>query len=86
LLPEYKRIEEEIDRVIGARFGLPMPVPPEVKDADLRVLAAEQAQLLPAGADDWARSAAVDVAEIVVRHLPPELAKRLFLERFDQLR
>jgi len=85
LLPEFKRIEGAIQHCIFSRFGLPLELPSEVKRADLRVLAAEQAQIMPPGTSGWAQAAGIDPAPILVRHLEPELAKSLFLEKFEQL-
>jgi hypothetical protein len=86
MLPEYKRIEAEVERAILDRFGVVWPLPTEVKQADLRVLAAEQKQIMPEGTDGWVRGQKVDPAPIIVRHLPPEEAKRVFLARFEALR
>src|ERR1700742_76738 len=36
MLPEFKRIEAEVERAILERFGIEGPVPPQVKQADLR--------------------------------------------------
>lgn len=48
-LPEFVRLfEEPIEKAIGVRFGLPWPMPPEIKVADMRVLAAERKFLRPA--------------------------------------
>jgi hypothetical protein len=85
MLPEYKRIEADVEHAILDRFGVTGPLPPQVKRADLRVLAAEQKQIMPKGTDGWVRGQKVDPAPIVVRHLPPEEAKRVFLERFELL-
>jgi hypothetical protein len=85
MLPEYKRIEAAVERAILDRFGVGS-LPIQVKKADLRVLAAEQKQIMPVGTDGWVRGQKVDPAPIVVRHLPPNEAKRVFLERFDALR
>ncbi|MEH2564298.1 hypothetical protein V1289_003925 [Bradyrhizobium sp. AZCC 2289] len=86
MLPEYKRIEAEVERAILDRFGITGKLPAQVKKADLRVLAAEQKQIMPEGTDGWVRGQKVDPAPIVVRHLPPSEAKRVFLERFETLR
>ena len=86
MLPEYKRIEAAVERAILDRFEVVGVFPPQVKKADLRVLAAEQRQIMPEGTDGWVRGQKVDPAPIVVRHLPPDEAKRIFLERFDALR
>jgi hypothetical protein len=85
MLPEYKRIEGEVERAIFSRFGIQTPIPREVKQADLRVLAAEQRQIMPRGTDDWLRGQDVVPAPIVVRNLPPVEAKRAWLERFEVL-
>ena len=86
MLPEYKRIEAEVERAILDRFGVIGSLPSQIKKADLRVLAAEQKQIMPEGTDGWVRGQKVDPAPIVVRHLPPDEAKRVFLERFEALR
>ncbi|MCA6108971.1 hypothetical protein [Bradyrhizobium cenepequi] len=85
MLPEYKRIEADVERAILKRFGVIGSVPPEVKQADLRVLAAEQRQIMPEGTDGWVRGQKVEPAPIVVRYLPPKEAKRIFLQRFSAL-
>ncbi len=86
MLPEYKRIEREVETAIFTRFGIPSPLPIEVKSADLRVLAAEQRQIMPKGTDGWVRSQKVLPAAIVVRHQTPEQAKEAFLSRYEALR
>jgi uncharacterized protein len=85
MLPEYKKIENEVEEAILMRFGLTTPLPLEVKDADLRVLAAEQSQIMPQGTDDWAREQNVVPAPVIVRHLEPEQAKHAFLDRYERL-
>lgn len=86
MLPEYKRIEAEVERAILERFGVQWPLPPQIKQADLRVLAAEQRQIMPEGTDGWVRGQKVEPALVVVQHLSPDEAKRRFLQRFDELR
>lgn len=85
LLPEYKRLEKSIEEAIFARFGVDC-VHPDVKKADLEVLAAEQAQLMPEGTDAWATEAGVRAAPIRVERMTPEQAKLRFLERYRTLR
>jgi hypothetical protein len=86
MLPDYKRIELEVERAILDRFGVSWPLPPQIKQADLRVLAAEQRQIMPEGTDGWVRGQKVEPASVVVRHLSPEEAKKAFLTRFEALR
>lgn len=45
-LSEFKRIEENIWRVIANKYGLPLELPKEVKEADLRMLATERHELM----------------------------------------
>lgn len=85
MLPEYKRIEGEVEQAIFSRFGIESPLPRGVKQADLRVLAAEQRQIMPRGTDDWLRGQDVIPAPVAVRHMSPEDAKRAWLERFGAL-
>lgn len=84
LLPDYKRIEAGIEAAIFSRLGL-AGVDAEVKQADLRVLAAEQAQIMPEGTDAWAAEAGVAPASVTVECLPPEVAKTRFLDRYREL-
>jgi hypothetical protein len=86
MLPEYKKIEKDVEEAILIKFGLTAPLPLEVKEADLRVLAAEQSQIMPRGTDDWVREQNVVPAPVIVQHLKPEQAKRAFLNRCERLR
>ncbi len=84
LLPEYKRIEATVEDAIAERFGLDRRSRDEVKRADLRVLAAEQEQVMAPGCADWAVNAGVEPAPVVVRLLEPVAAKSAFLERYER--
>src|SRR3954462_5017501 len=53
MLPDFKRIEAAVQDAVLKRFGLAHPLPPQIKEADLRVLAAEQRQIMPPGTDGW---------------------------------
>jgi hypothetical protein len=86
MLPDFKSIEAEVERAILERFGVPWPLPPQIKQADLRVLAAEQKQIMPEGTDGWVRGQKVEPAPILVRYLTPDQAKQEFLERHEVLR
>jgi uncharacterized protein len=86
MLPDFKRIEAAVQGAIMERFGVTSRLSPQIKDADLRVLAAEQRQIMPPGTDGWLAGLAIQPAPIVVRHLPPDVAKRMWLDRFEALR
>ena len=81
LLPAYKDIEREIERVIAERFALAdLCSHPIVKTVDLRLLAAEQAAMMPAHDDTWSGMAGIDVPEIDFKlWSPPEAARRWLL-------
>jgi 5'-deoxynucleotidase YfbR-like HD superfamily hydrolase len=85
LLPDYKRIEAIVEHAIFTRFDVPIPMPKEVKLADLKVLAAEQAQIMPPETWQWARTEGIAPAMVHVRNLPPEAACEAFLARFHDL-
>lgn len=51
LFPAYKTMEHGIERVSAMVFGLTWPQPPEIKQADLRVLATEKRDLMKPA--DW---------------------------------
>lgn len=52
LLPDYRALEERVQRAIARKFGLVWPMPPEVKVADVQALLAEKRELLTAN-HDW---------------------------------
>ena len=86
LLPEFKRIEANVEHAIIERFRLDPAFRSVVKTADLRVLAAEQAQVMAPGTDAWAKEAGVVPADVTVRYLSPEEAKASFLSHFEEFR
>lgn len=85
LLPGYKAIEEQIQRLIFENFKISWPLPPEIKQADLRVMAAELAVLMPAGTNEWLNSRGITAADVDVKCLDPASAKKLFLDRYRGL-
>ncbi|MBP2236337.1 hypothetical protein J2Z31_002851 [Sinorhizobium kostiense] len=85
LLPEYKAIEANVEAAIYSRFSLNQMATPHVKLADLRVLAAEQAQLMPVGTDYWAAQSDVRPAPVAVEFLSPSIARERFLAKFHEL-
>lgn len=85
LLPDYKRIERGVEDAIAARFGIFGMDAPEVKQADLAMLAAEQAEIMPAHADGWAVLGGVIPAPVNLRMWRPEVAEEAFLDRYHQL-
>lgn len=85
LLPDYKELERKIECAVLARFGVGLPLPADIKIADMVMLATEQRDLMPAGAGEWACLAGVTPLHEVIVPLAPSMAKALFLERFFEI-
>ncbi|MFK4258374.1 hypothetical protein [Agrobacterium tumefaciens] len=85
LLPEYKAIESNVEAAIFRRFGLEQKAIADVKLADLRVLAAEQSQLMPDGTDFWTAQSNIQPAQVTVQFLSPAESRERFLSKFYEL-
>ncbi len=85
LLPQYREIEASVENAIYARFGLDTDSKTVIKAADLRVLAAEQSQVMPAGTDYWAAGAGIRKADIHVDFLSPTVARDRFMAKYTEL-
>ncbi|HET8612979.1 MAG TPA: hypothetical protein VFL92_09465 [Sphingomonas sp.] len=86
LLPEYKAIEAAIEAVIDARFALGrLCAHPLVKEADVRMLAAEQAAMMPAHEDDWAILTGVEIPKVEFQNWGPIEAAAKWLSRAELL-
>ncbi len=88
LLPEYAAIEENIEGAVANRFALSWT--PEarraVKKADLILLASERRDLFDTPMDaEWACLAGIQPLDMTIAPMPPEKARRAFLERAEEL-
>lgn len=84
-LPDYKKIESNVDRVIRERFGLPMIESDEVKKADLIMLATEKRSFNKDNGKNWAILDGIDAINISLKPLAANVAYRLFLTRYKTL-
>lgn len=82
MLPGYRELEEHVQRTIARVFRTPWPMPPEVKEADLRALMAEKRDLVSC-AHDWGID--VDPQCGPVNPCSWDQAKKLFENRFREL-
>lgn len=86
LLHEYRELEARVEAAIFARFGIPKPLPQEVRFADTILLATEQRDLMPshAEAQEWEELYGIKPLPERIVPLPPLQARVLFLERFEE--
>lgn len=82
LLPDYKRIEKRIEQALSKKWKLPFPFPPEVKRADLVMLATELRDLVPKST--WDDLPYKPLSKRIVPWSPAK-ARREFLNRFHRL-
>lgn len=85
LLPEYREIEDRVEAALFAKHGLPLPLPPEVKDADVVMLATEQRALMR-NRDDWDYCRGRKPLDMAIPPMAPEEAKALFIGRWVELK
>jgi hypothetical protein len=80
-LKPYQRAEDRWTRAIAERFGLPLPIPRAVHEADRRILVDEMRQLMR----DPAPASLGDGLGIAIVPMAPEVARGAFLNRFFAL-
>jgi hypothetical protein len=85
LLPDYKIIEKRVETAVLARFGLTLPMPQSVKDADMVMLATEQRDFMPDHDDEWAAIRGVTPLSCRIYGIEPKSARAMFLERYKEL-
>ncbi len=83
LLPDYKAIEARVEAAVLARFGLPPILPPEVKVADLIMLATEKRDLMPeAAGTGWEVLRGVEPDSARITPWSPKYARHNFLRTY----
>lgn len=86
LLPDYQMIEDRVEALVLARFGLPVKLDPCVKHADRILLRTEQRDLIFSEGDNWLLTEGLEPMAERIEPLLPVEAKRLFLARYAELR
>lgn len=83
-LPDYEAAEGRVIEAVAARFGLTCPMPPEVKDADNRILLDERAAILGPVEYPWAVEH-LEPLGVRVSGWSPPVAEDRYLERLMEL-
>jgi uncharacterized protein len=84
MLPDYRAIEERVERAIFASFGLPYPMPASVKHADLVMLKTEQRDIVGTS-DRWAMLEGVEPMETRISAWTQAESREQFLRRYMEL-
>lgn len=85
MLPDYKVIEKRIEAEVFRRFGLPADLPPEVKHADMVLLATEKRDLMPAHRDQWECINGAKPLVTPIQPMNPVEARGMFLRRYYEI-
>lgn len=83
-LPGYKQAEAAVLAAVAVRFGLRLPMPEAVKDADNRILHDESQQNMAAPPRPWTLPDAPPLG-VELQFWPPERAEAEFLATFHSL-
>lgn len=85
LLPDYKRVEDRLDKVIRLKYGLPLTTSPEIKQADLIMLATERRDFDLYDGTVWPALIGIEPMVETICPLNPVQARALFLNRWEEL-
>lgn len=83
VLKGYRDIENNLDRVIRAKYRLPLEMTAECMLIDNQMLATERRDLMPAQGKPWVWLP--DPLDFKIVPWSPEKAAQRFIERFDEL-
>lgn len=84
-LQNYADIEYQLWQAISTRFFLPLDMPPEVKHADLVMLATEKRDLMPHHAAEWECLNGIEPLHERIVPIHSAHVRRKFIERFAEL-
>lgn len=86
LLPEYKKIENSVERAICLHFGIEHPLPAAIKEADKRMYWQERQSVADNGLRDglWHQDLRA-TRKVEAIGMAPHMAKRMFLARYREI-
>lgn len=86
LLPEYKAIEERVEKAIAAHFDIPFPYPEEIHKADKRMYWNERKNVADNGIKDGLWHQELGAARKVdAVGVSPLMARRMFVARYKEI-
>ncbi len=86
LLPDYKRVEARLDKVIRLKYCIPLVMSPEVKKADLIMLTTERRDFELYDGTEWPILEGVEPCIQTICPLNPAQARAQFLKRWDEVK
>lgn len=86
LLPEYKKIEDNVQKAIFNHFGLDYPMSDEIHVADKKMYWQERQEVANNGIKDtlWHQDRGA-ARKVKALGMSPHMAKRMFLARYKQI-
>jgi len=84
-VPQYKAIEDDLMRVICAKYGLPLAQPAQVLEYDRRIVIDERDWLMALPPLPWPALEGFAPLGVKIQHWNPDLAEIKYHERFTQL-
>lgn len=85
ILPSFRTLEKRVERAIFRRLGLPETLAPEIKHADLVLLATEQRDLMAPHDDAWELLRGIEPLDDHIVPVGPREARGMFLHRVIEL-
>lgn len=85
LIPEYRAIERRVEAAIATQFFLPNPMPKEVKEIDLIMLATEHRDLAAPHGDEWGCLVGVTPLKQTIMPWSPSAAYEEFMSQYSLL-
>lgn len=84
MLPSMRAVEGRVEEAVFSRLGIGPALPESVREADRRMLVAEQRQAMGCG-DTWPGLEGVAPAPVVLWFLKPSAAEEAFLREYERL-
>lgn len=82
LLPDYQKMEYDLEILLAKKYGLQFPYPKEIKIADNQILSDEAHAMMTIPPVDWD---IVPPVGIKFFNWEPRVAKKMFLDRYNEL-